>query len=91
MSTQSIRPSQFITTYGPGAIIEGKNGPRLIPRADIGLFSDRTINVEDFEISDSRMSEGILKKAMNKFLFTEQGLFLIGIYVLTQVNTLEEK
>ncbi len=63
MSTQSIRPSQFITTYGPGAIIEGKNGPRLIPRADIGLFSDRTINVEDFEISDSRMSEGILKKA----------------------------
>jgi hypothetical protein len=63
MSTQSIRPSQFITTYGPGAIIEGKNGPRLIPAPDKGLFSDPTIMVEDYVISDSRLSEGILSGA----------------------------
>ncbi len=63
MSTQSIRPSQYILTYGPGAIIEGKNGPRLIPSPDIGLFKNPTIRVEDYEISDSRLSEGILKGA----------------------------
>ena len=63
MTTQSIRPSQFITTYGPGAIIEGKNGPRLIPAPDMGLFNDPTIMVEDYEISDSRLSEGILNGA----------------------------
>ena len=63
MSTQNIRPSQFVTTYGPGAIIEGKNGPRLIPAPDIGLFNDPTIMVEDYEISDSRLSEGILDGA----------------------------
>lgn len=63
MSAQSIRPSQFITTYGPGAIIEGKNGPRLIPAPDIGLFNNPTISVKDYEIFDSRLSEGILNKA----------------------------
>ena len=63
MSTQSIRPSQFITTYGPGSIIEGKNGPRLIPSPDIGLFRDPSIILEDYEISDSRLSGGILKGA----------------------------
>lgn len=60
MSTQSIRPSQFITTYGPGSIIEGKNGPRLVPLPDIGLFRDPNIILEDYEISDSRLSQGIL-------------------------------
>ena len=63
MSTQSIRPSQFITTYGPGSIIEGKNGPRLIPSPDIGLFKDPNIILEDYEISDSRLSKGILEGA----------------------------
>jgi hypothetical protein len=63
MSTQSIRPSQYIITYGPGAIIEGKNGPRLIPRADIGLFKDPTISIYDYEISDSRLRFGNLEGA----------------------------
>lgn len=63
MTTQSLRPSQFITTYGPGALIEGKNGPRLIPLPSIGLFRDPLINLEEFEISDSRLSNGILKGA----------------------------
>lgn len=29
--SQSVRPTQFITSYGPGAILEGLRGPRLIP------------------------------------------------------------
>ena len=30
MPAQSIRPSQFITTYGPGSILEGPDGPRIV-------------------------------------------------------------
>ena len=63
MSAQSIRPSQFIITYGPGSIIEGKNGPRLIPRPDKGLFISPLLRVEEYEISDSRISEGVLEGA----------------------------
>jgi len=57
---QHLRLSQFILTYGPGAIIEGPRGPRLIPRPDIGLFTGN-LRPEDFEISDERISEGLLK------------------------------
>ena len=58
--TQSIRPSQFILTYGPGAIIEGRNGSRIIPMPDVSLFNSQNLRPEDYEISDSRMSKGIL-------------------------------
>lgn len=62
--TQRIRPSQFILTYGPGAILEGKKGPRLIPRADIGLFDPTSqFNPWDYRIDDDRMSKGILDGA----------------------------
>ena len=67
MSAQSIRPSQFITTYGPGAIIEGRNGPRLIPLPDIGLFNNPFLEVEEFEISDSRLTKGILGEKSKVF------------------------
>lgn len=56
---QHLKLSQFILTYGPGAIIEGPKGPRLIPRPDIGLFRGG-ISPEDFEISDERISEALL-------------------------------
>lgn len=59
---QSIRRSQFITTYGPGAILEGKNGPRIIPSLDSsGIFDNR--QVTDFEITDSRLSNALLNGA----------------------------
>ena len=62
--TQNIRASQFITTFGPGAILEGPYGPRIIPRPDIGLFLPGVgLSPERFEISDQRMSEGILNGA----------------------------
>lgn len=54
---QHIRRSQFITTYGPGAIIEGRRGPRVIPSLDVGLgiyFSQEIL--EEFEIPDIRMT-----------------------------------
>lgn len=37
MNGQSIRRSQFITTYGPGAILEMPGGPRIIPGIEVGL------------------------------------------------------
>jgi len=54
---QHIRRSQFVTTYGPGAIIEGRRGPRVILMPDKGLgnlFSQETL--EKFEIRDIRMT-----------------------------------
>lgn len=61
--TQSIRRSQFITTYGPGAILEGPNGPRIIPIIEqSSLFSpDRP--VQNFEIQEERLSRALLDGA----------------------------
>ena len=59
--TQGIRPSQFVTVYGPGSILEGKNGPRVILEAGIGLFGGApTRNPDDYRIDDVRMSNGLL-------------------------------
>src|SRR5581483_2718328 len=59
---QALRRSQFITTYGPGAILEGKRGPRIIPALDSsGIFDNR--QATDFEITDSRLSNALLKGA----------------------------
>jgi hypothetical protein len=57
--SQQIKPSQFVITYGPGAIIEGKEGPRVILSPEIGLFGS-DLSPDDFEISDQRMSHGLL-------------------------------
>lgn len=56
--TQQIRPSQFITTYGPGAILEGPDGPRVIPSlaalfGDNGRFPQLAAN---YEISEPRLA-----------------------------------
>ena len=54
-----IRRSQFITTYGPGAILEGKNGPRIIPSVQLSqVYAGR--KVLDFEITDQRLPRNIL-------------------------------
>jgi len=64
MGSQQIRLSQFVITYGPGAIIEGKDGPRVILSPEKGLFSSESNFLpEDYEISDRRMSESLLGRA----------------------------
>jgi len=60
MTRQMIRPSQFILVYGPGAILEGRRGPRIIPGLREGLLRG-DVNPEDFEISDG----GMLKAALD--------------------------
>ncbi len=57
-----LRRSQYITTYGPGAILEGPNGPRIIPTLNgSGLFDSR--QPVDFEITDLRLSQALLAGA----------------------------
>lgn len=58
-TAQPIRRSQFITTYGPGAILEGTAGPRVVPSLDeSGVFAER--QVSDFEVTDQRLSQALL-------------------------------
>lgn len=53
---QPIRPTQFVTTYGPGAVLETLRGPRLIVGiADSGLF-DRD-QPSDYEIKEPALSQ----------------------------------
>ncbi|MBF7084352.1 DUF1998 domain-containing protein [Desulfallas sp. Bu1-1] len=55
---QSIRPSQFITTYGPGSILEGPDGPRVISSLQLSeIYNGR--NITDFEITEQRLSASI--------------------------------
>ncbi len=65
--TQQLRRSQFVLTWGPGAILEGPKGPRIIPLPNIGLFGGTINNVnldpEMYEIPSQRMSQGLLDGA----------------------------
>ena len=67
MTHQKIRPSTFITSYGPGAILEASDGPRIILDAEEGLFRGRPelleMMNEQFRINDPRMSKCLLDDA----------------------------
>jgi len=59
-NVQHLRRSQFIYTFGPGAIMEGLNGPRLIPNFKYGLQNlFNSIYLERLEISDTRLKIAI--------------------------------
>src|SRR5947209_8653959 len=65
MPGQSIRPSQFITTYGPGSILEGPDGPRIIYSLERwGIFNPQSgRRASDFDITDDRVSTALLQGA----------------------------
>ncbi|PKL78148.1 MAG: hypothetical protein CVV27_03885 [Candidatus Melainabacteria bacterium HGW-Melainabacteria-1] len=60
MAGQQLRRSQFILTYGPGSILEGPNGPRIVLALDQQgyLFKDlKQIKVDpDWQIGDQRLA-----------------------------------
>lgn len=59
--TQHIRLSQFIHTYGPGALLESADGPRVILMPDTGLFTVASGRRPDlYEVSHQRMSRALL-------------------------------
>lgn len=60
-NTQPLMRSQFILAYGPGAIIESENGPRLIPNLDIGINKFGK-TAKKYEINDVRMENLISKE-----------------------------
>jgi len=55
--TQPLRPSQFIITYGPGTILESKDGPVIIPTPDRGLFANSSLDPNDYKIENERMAK----------------------------------
>lgn len=66
MTAQEIRPSQFITTYGVGAIIETTEGPQLIPSfRQSRLFQAQGVRgrvpLIDFEIMEPRLSTRLIE------------------------------
>ena len=87
-----IRRTQFLTTYGPGAILESVNGPRIILSVELsGVFPGTHT---DFEITDQRLSRGMLDGAgilrlpsnaelgdPTACLSTAQSVFRCGRYV----------
>jgi len=58
-----IRPSQFITTYGPGAIIETPFGPHVLcsTKDALNWISFSGIHMSDLAIRDIRLQLGLLK------------------------------
>jgi hypothetical protein len=52
---QEIRPSQFITTFGPGSVVETGSGPVVIKSLD-ALFNAIGRQPHEFEIIDDRLS-----------------------------------
>lgn len=59
-----LRRSQYITTYGPGAILEGSDGPRVILALSAsGLFEGEGRQPVNFEITDLRLSQALLDGA----------------------------
>jgi hypothetical protein len=56
MPAQSIRPSQFVSTYGPGSILEGPDGPRVVvDLANSGVFGSQSIL--SYVIQDAGLSQ----------------------------------
>lgn len=67
--TQGIRPSQYITTFGPGAIVETPKGPFLLKSIDDVI---RALHIQrsrplHFAIEDLRLQRGLLN---NNRVFT---------------------
>jgi len=54
-----IRPSQFVITYGPGAIVETRSGPVVVRSMD-RVFQEIGREPQDFEIVDDRLSRAEL-------------------------------
>lgn len=76
MNKKEIQPmtrSQFVLTYGPGSILESKNGPRIIPSIQIGLTREI---IEQYELHDVRMANLLKKDSENKNV----GLFVLPSY-----------
>ena len=57
---EEMRRSQFIYSSGPGAIIESKKGPYLVPLMNLGIriFND-PVRLREYRISNNRIRAAI--------------------------------
>ena len=60
-----LRPSQFITTFGPGALVETPQGPFILCDTKEALLriGQNGIQMQDLEIRDPLLEQGILDGA----------------------------
>lgn len=65
---QKIRESQFVLLYGPGSIIESKNGSRLIPTIDHCLGNERYNNdfLEHHQFNNEVRMSSVIRKMEKK-------------------------
>jgi hypothetical protein len=62
--SQGVRPSQYITTFGPGAIVETPHGPHILCATDEVLKrieENPEIRMDDLAIRDMRLQAGLLQ------------------------------
>lgn len=76
IKVQNLRRSQFILTYGPGSILEGRDGPRIIPALGWGLGGNFARILTKYQVHDLRMSH-VLKKIMTRYKDYEIRFFLL--------------
>ncbi len=57
---QSLRPSQYITTFGPGSILETPDGPVVIASPGQSMLFNDNCRPDDYEIRDVRLSQTLL-------------------------------
>ncbi|MEO1374413.1 MAG: hypothetical protein AAFW70_08875 [Cyanobacteria bacterium J06635_10] len=62
---QSLRPSQYITTFGPSSILETPDGPVVIAAPSHSKLFENN-HPEEYEIQDLRLSQTLLN---NKKIF----------------------
>lgn len=62
MARTHIRLSQFITTFGPGSILEGENGPVLVRSPDLALID--LINSGIFNPYENEIMDPSLRKRL---------------------------
>jgi len=60
--SQGLRPSQYITTFGPGALIETPSGPHILCGTEDVLhrIHEQGIRMEELSIRDMRLQAGLL-------------------------------
>jgi hypothetical protein len=60
--SQGLRPSQYITTFGPGAIVETPSGPHILCGTEevLSKIQNAGIKMDDLSIRDMRLQKGLL-------------------------------
>jgi len=73
---QLVRRSQFIYTFGPGSIIESRDGPRLIPSINKGLSGS---DFDESKFKDKRIDDFRLGKYLQMLTATDKPVEIFAL------------